>query len=378
MNLLRYLLASLCLLITVPASGQYFDVLYDHPARQGILDGQEKTFLVTGYSTSHRPNRRPWPTIFGEMLDAHAGNGSTYHVVSHTVSGTPIAKWMGTCGAGGDVADALANYVNPGNRLEQGVPAASIMLAQQSLQWAFGNCQDRFISIESASDTQKIQQGVNAIQEYMNAFFDGGIAEVYMATHIFKEGYPTNLCGERYALEEALGSLDNFYPGPELCEITGSLFPEGYHSDRVHPDNEVANAMALYWYLVIAGEAAKPAVYEPVAQEAGISVPVRTSIEETNPGEVLGHELHPVYPNPFSDQTTLSFHMSRTGDVRLSVYNQLGQRVKTLIDESRPAGSHQVLWEGTNDHGRELPSGIYFIKMATPEAVQVRQSVLIR
>ena len=375
---LRYLLASLFLLISFPASAQYFDVLYDHAARPGILNGEEKTFLVTGYSTSHRPNRRAWPMIFGEMLDAHAGNNSTYHVVSHTVSGTPIAKWMGTCGAGGDVEDALASYVNPGSRLDNGIPPATIMLAQQSLQWAFGNCQDRFISIESANDTEKIQQGVVAIQEYMNAFFDGGVQEVYMATHIFKENYPTNLCGERFALAEALGTLDNFYPGPELCEMTGGLFPEGYQADRVHPGPEVASAMALYWYLVIAGEEAKPEVYEPIALDAGISVPVRTHTEQAVVPESLGHELHPVYPNPFNDQTTLSFYMHRPGRVNLGVYNQLGQLVNTLVEGNRPAGSHQVIWDGTNLQGKALPSGIYFIKMATQGDVHVRQSVLIR
>ena len=375
---IRYLLAILCLSFALPVSAQYFDSLYEHPARSGILDGSEKTFLVTGYSTSHRPNRRPWPTIFQEMLDAHAGNGSTYHVVRHTVSGTPIAKWMGTCGSGGHVEDALDDYVEPGKRLEQGVPNATVMLAQQSLQWSFGDCRDRYLTIESAADQAKIEQGAEAIRDYVNAFFDGGIEEVYMATHIYKTGYPTNLCGESLALTEALGNLDNFYPGPELCEITGTLFPSGFDADRVHPGAPVANAMALYWYLVIAGEQAKPDVYEPIAREAGISIPVRTSTEDEAVPGADGYALHTGYPNPFMEQTTFTYQIPSSGHVTISVYNQLGQHVKILVDEQKPHGAYQVVWDGRDLSGRRMPSGVYLFRMTTQRQIKTVQSILIR
>ena len=374
----RYLLAILCLFFALPASAQYFDALYGYPARSGILDGTEKTFLVTGYSTSHRPNRRPWPTIFQEMLDAHAGNSSTYHVVRHTVSGTPIAKWMGTCGSGGHVEEALDDYVDPGRRLGQGMPSATIMLAQQSLQWAFGDCQDRFVTIESANDQTKIDMGTAAIQEYVNAFIGGGIEEVYMATHIYKTGYPTNLCGESYALSEALGTMDNFYPGPELCEITGTLFPAGFDSDRVHPGPPVANAMALYWYLVIAGEQAKPEVYEPIALEAGISVPVQTNTTEHELLDFDTYHLHTGYPNPFHEKTTVSYTIPVSEHVRISVFNQLGQQVKILVDEQKPSGTYQVVWNGQDASGRPLPSGIYLYRMTTRNHTKTIQSILVR
>ena len=375
---IRYALLLSCLFFALPASAQYFDALYDYPARPGILDGSQKTFLVTGYSTSHRPNRRPWPTIFQEMLNAHAGNASTYHVVRHTVSGTPIAKWMGTCGAGGHVDDALDDYVEPGKKLGQGIPQATVMLAQQSLQWAFGDCRDRFLTIEGPADQARIAQGADAIVDYVNAFFDGGIEEVYMATHIYKTGYPAHLCDEEYALAEALGRVDNFYPGPELCYITGTLFPAGFDADRVHPGPPVANAMALYWYLIIAGEEAKPEVYEPIAVEAGIAVPVQTSTEEIGVPEHTGLVLRTGYPNPFKRHTTLAYELPASEHVQISVYNQLGQQVKILVDETKPLGAYQVVWDGQDLSGRPLPSGVYVFRMTAGNQVKTSQTILIR
>ncbi len=255
-------------------NGQNFKILYEHKARQGILDGNRKTFLVTGYSTSHVPRERPWPSILQEMLNNHVGNDTTYYVFKHTVGGTPIAKWTDICGTGKHITDAINYYVNPGGKIDAGIPKATIMLAQQSLQWAFGDCNNRFIGIEEPDDEIHIQQGAQAIICYISQFLESGIESAYMATHIYKTGnYPLNLLGEQYALTAALDSLDNFYPGPELFEITESLFPEGFASDKVHPGAPVANAMALYWYLVIAGEDSKREVMEPVAESAGIDIP---------------------------------------------------------------------------------------------------------
>lgn len=69
------------------------------------------------------------------------------------------------------------------------------------------------------------------------------------------------------------------------------------------------------------------------------------------------------YPNPFNPSTTISYALSQNAQVKLLVYNILGQKVKTLVDEYQAAGYKQVTWDGKNDQGQEVSSGIYFYKI---------------
>ena len=263
----------IAIIVAVPAYAQHFNNLYNHTAPASVLDGSVKSFLVTGYSTSHTPNDRPWPLILQEMLNLHAGNDTSYFVFKHTVSSTPIAKWTDICGTGSHIQDAIFDYINPGSQIPQGIPIPTIMLAQQSLQWAFGDCDDRYTNIESPGDTARINKAVDAIQLYTNSFLNAGIDNVYMATHIYKTGdYPLNLYGERWGLAKAIEETDNLLPGPELFTISKQLFPDGFADDKVHPGPEVATMMAVYWYLVLAAENADMQMAQDYATSAGVDL----------------------------------------------------------------------------------------------------------
>lgn len=69
------------------------------------------------------------------------------------------------------------------------------------------------------------------------------------------------------------------------------------------------------------------------------------------------------YPNPFNPTTTIHYQVARESKVTLTIYNLLGQKVKTLVSEKIAAGDHYVAWDGRNDHGEIAGSGIYFLKM---------------
>lgn len=73
-----------------------------------------------------------------------------------------------------------------------------------------------------------------------------------------------------------------------------------------------------------------------------------------------GFELHQNYPNPFNPSTTLPYKVAVSSHVNLTVYNLLGQPVRTLVNETRPAGVYEILWDGKDDSGNSLGSGIYF------------------
>ena len=71
------------------------------------------------------------------------------------------------------------------------------------------------------------------------------------------------------------------------------------------------------------------------------------------------------YPNPFNPSTIIPYHMPTVASVRLEVFNVLGQRVATLVDEERPAGVHTAAWNATDAVGRAVGAGVYFYRLSS-------------
>ncbi|MCJ7458519.1 MAG: M28 family peptidase [candidate division Zixibacteria bacterium] len=114
-------------------------------------------------------------------------------------------------------------------------------------------------------------------------------------------------------------------------------------------------------------------------------------------GEPLGVEDHPNvslperymlaqnYPNPFNPTTTLPFSLKVQGSTfkgpihaTLKIYNILGQLVRTLVDEEKAAGSYKIIWDGKDNSGKEVGSGIYFYQLKTEEYTATKKMVLLR
>ena len=71
-------------------------------------------------------------------------------------------------------------------------------------------------------------------------------------------------------------------------------------------------------------------------------------------------EFNGNYPNPFNPTTTFSYSLANESKVSLTLFNVKGQKIKTLVNENQAAGIHQVIWDGTDDHGKKVSTGIYF------------------
>ena len=84
------------------------------------------------------------------------------------------------------------------------------------------------------------------------------------------------------------------------------------------------------------------------------------------------------YPNPFNPETVIHYDLPFPSHVKLSVYNIMGQKVATLVDGERSAGSHSIVWDGKNNKGESLASGVYLYRMETEGFVQTRKLVLMR
>jgi flagellar hook assembly protein FlgD len=84
------------------------------------------------------------------------------------------------------------------------------------------------------------------------------------------------------------------------------------------------------------------------------------------------------YPNPFNPTTTVKYQIPENTHVRLVVYNMLGQRVRTIVDQPREAGYYSVQWDGKNDYGVSITSGIYVYRIQAGSFVAARKMNLIK
>lgn len=84
------------------------------------------------------------------------------------------------------------------------------------------------------------------------------------------------------------------------------------------------------------------------------------------------------YPNPFNPETEINFDLPKAGYVTLTIYNTLGQKVRTLLENQFAAGSYTAKWDGKDAHGSYASSGIYIYKLQADSFSDVKKMSLIR
>ncbi|MFO7895715.1 MAG: C10 family peptidase [Candidatus Cloacimonadales bacterium] len=106
------------------------------------------------------------------------------------------------------------------------------------------------------------------------------------------------------------------------------------------------------------------------------------TISETLEGEEnviqLQTSLESNYPNPFNPTTTISYNLAEEGEVELEIFNVKGQKVKTLVSEKQAAGTHSVVWNGKDNSGSNLSSGVYFYKLRSGSYTSTRKMILLK
>lgn len=88
--------------------------------------------------------------------------------------------------------------------------------------------------------------------------------------------------------------------------------------------------------------------------------------------------LHQNYPNPFNPETTISFDMPKAGFANLSIYNVKGQLIKNLINENLDFGRHSVVWNGTDNNGKPVTSGLYLYRLTTNGVTETKKMMLMK
>ncbi|MBD3290601.1 T9SS type A sorting domain-containing protein [candidate division KSB1 bacterium] len=106
--------------------------------------------------------------------------------------------------------------------------------------------------------------------------------------------------------------------------------------------------------------------YVDVADKNDIPLPATTDLRQN-------------YPNPFNPQTTIQYDLpAGSHHVRLVIYDMLGKQVRTLVDGNQSGGSHSILWNGRDDNGQQVASGIYVYKLSAGKQSYTKQMTLVR
>jgi hypothetical protein len=84
------------------------------------------------------------------------------------------------------------------------------------------------------------------------------------------------------------------------------------------------------------------------------------------------------YPNPFNPETTIKYALPKNVRVELTIYNILGQKVKTLVNDEQKAGFKSIKWDGTNDFGMKVASSIYIYRLKAGDFVAQHKMVLVK
>ena len=159
-----------------------------------------------------------------------------------TKGGTPIAKWIDV--KTGQPRDAWVKVLKP--KLRQSEDTPTIVLAQQSLQWVFG---ERTAGIADKNDADRIKQGADAIAEYVKLLHKDGADLVFVAMHIYKHPMEPQIGNERLALAELMRRrIPGLVAGPDVWTPTKERYPRAFAADKVHPNNLGAEIMAQKWF----------------------------------------------------------------------------------------------------------------------------------
>jgi len=145
------------------------------------------------------------------------------------------------------------------------------------------------------------------------------------------------------------------------------------YADSTLPDNDV------YWYAVTAAYSGSYGNAESIESNKDYgSTEIITGIEEETQAVPREFFISQNYPNPFNPTTNLSYGLPRDSEVRIDIFNVLGQRVLTLVDEFQTAGFKTVSWDGRDSAGGKVSTGVYFYTIEAGNYHDSKKMLLIK
>lgn len=226
-----------------------------------------------------------------------------------------------------------------------------------------------------------------------NVNFETGIVEGFISKPIFYNNIMLNnidhfyedfqlFCSKKFHVHYNVVDFDGYYDSyiednGEFTEIEPGIFTLN-NTDIVMDNgtNDLPWGIELPETDILGNVRLHNGVPDIGAIEVGI-------LDNSNDVENVGEEIA-IYPNPFNPQTTISFTLEQDGlkkdfqHISVDVYNLKGQLVKSLVDENRVSGNYNVVWNGYNNKGSKVSSGVYFCKIRYGNKTLSKKMLLLK
>ncbi|MGB7062123.1 MAG: 5'-nucleotidase C-terminal domain-containing protein [Candidatus Zixiibacteriota bacterium] len=192
----------------------------------------------------------------------------------------------------------------------------------------------------------------------------------------------TTALSEAVALFLENGSIDNHGIGNSLIKQLGAVcshLQAGEYDEALESLETFRDHLTAQSGKHISSESAGKLYYlAGKLEESILSFYPALGSSEASKMVPQGFELHQNYPNPFNPETQITYSLPQATDVRVTIYDMLGRRIRVLADEYRSAGANTVIWDGRDENGKKVSSGIYFYRLQAGEFVQTKKMSLIK
>jgi PKD repeat protein len=133
------------------------------------------------------------------------------------------------------------------------------------------------------------------------------------------------------------------------------------------------NSGVYYW-----GVTAQDAAGNKTACGQVFKIDIRTDVKRETGGQPGTYELRQNYPNPFNPETTIRYQLPEPAAVQLRVFDLQGKMIRILASRKMDAGEYQVLWDGRNEAGQSMPSGVYVLRIEAGKFAEQKRMILIK
>ncbi len=217
---------------------------------------------------------------------------------------------------------------------------------------------------------------------------------------------------------ENLTLLDNVsatYPNKEIDALAknisvGELIKQGDYQTAIAKSKAVTNSFAdteyskyalfnlgsIYWYFLNDLKIGEAYYRQLIAAypDDDLSISAMATLGEWNPDVPKKPEPNPKmavsnsilkqfnllqnYPNPFNPKTAIDFQIAKESKVSVVVYNLMGQKIRTLVEKNKQSGNYTVIWDGKNDFGVAVASGVYLYNLKAGKFSDIKKMILLR
>jgi hypothetical protein len=159
------------------------------------------------------------------------------------------------------------------------------------------------------------------------------------------------------------------------CRLGGGISPCPPAEQLMNDVLDIALTYQPHFIEIWQVDATNPALTDLLKEKSASLI---TSITETPAGLPGVFMLRQNYPNPFNPETVIGFQLSAVSEVELAVFDITGRRVRTLVRGRQSSGAHSVIWDGRDERGQAVASGIYLYRLVAGKQVRVRRLAVVR